>query len=431
MVGPRSRRICLSVGGVAALLLASSGGCAPAPVEVLSSQRAESSGQTIVLARFLREEDGSGVAVHGGFGAPTRTFLWRMDDGVSITGFGTTVPSAEAGTAGWVAQALPPGRYFLRIGSADRVHGLDYTFRVLPAVSATYVGSFPLRCLATQRQDLCWSVTPPSAQPAESVPRVPAHDGAPNVALATRADLTSERVGWPLPASIEVSADGAAWRTSVNWLDFVDQTGSREAFQSAGRLMDAAAPIGSVNELGALVVSPLVAAALVSVAVGAAATASEAAEANRTQQRWTTCLQRLGTSITPESLAGQVPPPPVPAAPAGQQRSRMPLDGAIWQASVTRVTLRRCGEPTHLGVETAVRWRSADRETYFVRQVSGPRDDPALVFSRPAPWEAPLRDWAACRPLEAYCAVGGEQLVLDEIGAALLAGRDALLAWRQ
>jgi hypothetical protein len=420
-------------GLVSALALAA---CAPvlAPVELTPAElrRAASGGDVLVLARFHRADTGEGIFV-GGPAASVPAQVTRIEDGQARP-FGATTGAAAAGARGWVLQALPPGAYYLTLGSGDaQGEGRAFTFAVPPGAGTAYVGSFPFDCPYTAAQP-CQAVGAPVAEVAAVLPGLPEGTAPAQPLPAARFSVAAATRGWPAPAGIATGIDQVAVRSAINWEDFVSREGSRQTFRAAGGMAAVGASIirasgSQTAELGLVIAAPFFAASLGTVAVGGLVAGAEAIHRAMVEREWRPCLEGLNgqaapATIGPRLAAALATPPPA----AGRRGAE--LSAAPWRAEVTRIVLRRCGEAGQYGVEVATRWTAPGRELRILREVPGAPPMPGLVFQNRMPWEAEAGGPATCRPLADYCAAGGPPLLADAVVEAVAAARDALLESR-
>jgi hypothetical protein len=154
------------------------------------------------------------------------------------------------------------------------------------------------------------------------------------------------------------------------------------------------------------------------------------ARAAAARAAWSPCEATIGAALAPDRVARHLDavfPPP-----RGGRQAASP-----WQATVTRVVLRHCGQGAGtFGLEVATDWTGqapgATAPAYqasFVRPVEGATPDSRLRWSTPAPWEVQVAPAGACRPLGEWCAAGGRAL-LDEVARSVAGARDAIAATR-
>lgn len=413
----------------AALALAA---CAPArapePLTAADLRRAGSGGEVLVLARFHRADTGEGIFV-GGQTASVPAHVTRMEDGQSRR-FGATTASAEAGARGWVLQPLPPGNYYMTLGSGGGSGGAGhtYTFWVPPAPGAAYIGSFPFGCVYTVDRP-CDDIRPPLADPEEARPPLPEGTGAARTHLATPFARETVIAGWPMPSSITAGIDSVAVQSAINWEDFVSRDGSRRTFRTAGGIAAIGVYALEGREVGAIVAAPFFAASLGTVAIGGLVAGAEGIHRAVVEHQWQPCLVGLSAQTAPTAVGPRlsqalaVTPPAVP-------RGADAVSAAPWRVDVTRIVLRRCATAGEYAVEVAARWTAPRREARFLRQVPGAPPMPELTFPSRMPWENQAGGPATCRPLAEYCQAGGPPLVADAVVEALVAERNALLAGR-
>jgi hypothetical protein len=406
-------------------------GCAPAlaPVELTSAElrRAAAGGDVLVLARFHRADTGEGVFV-GSPAASVPAQVTRIEDG-QTRAFGTTTGAAAAGARGWVLQALPPGTYYLTLGTGYvQAQGRAFTFAVPPGAGAAYVGSFPFDCPYTIARP-CQAVGAPRAEAAGAHPPLPDGSAPTRTHLAEVFNLARASRGWPVPSAVAIGIDQVAVQSAVNWDDFAGRQGSRGTFRAAGGIADLGVAAGRAGTAGAIIAVPFFVVALGTVAVGGMVAGAETIHRSVVEREWRPCLDALGAQTAPGAIAPRlaaalaVPPPE-----AGRRGAE--VSAAPWRAEVTRIVLRRCSEAGTYGVEVATRWMAPGREARFLRGVAGAPPLPGLAFPNRMPWEAEAGGPATCRPLADYCTAGGAPLVADAVVEAVAAARDALLAGR-
>jgi hypothetical protein len=404
--------------------------CAPvlAPVELTPAdlRRAAGGGEVLVLARFHRADTGEGVFV-GGPAASVPAQVTRIEDG-QARAFGGTTAAAAAGARGWVLQALPPGAYYLTLGTGDaQGEGRAFTFAVPAGAGVAYVGSFPFDCAYTVAAP-CQAIGAPVAEAAAALPALPDGLGPARPLPAARFSIAAAARGWPAPAAITAGIDAVAVRSAINWEDFVSREGSRGTFRVAGGMAALGVQALQGREVGLIIAAPFFAASLGTVAVGGLVAGAEAIHQATVEREWRPCLEGLNAQASPAAIgprlaAALAVPPPAPA------RRGAEAPAASWRAEVTRIVLRRCGGSGY-GVEVATRWTAPGRELRFLREVPGAPPLPGLVFPHRMPWEAEAGERAVCRPLADYCAAGGPPLVAEAVAEAMAAARDALLAGR-
>jgi hypothetical protein len=374
-------------------------------------------------------------------------------------------PGAVAFTARdrrWIAMRAEPGRYRLAHGMIhitpsgghfpDTGVPLRYDGQVIevaPGIGIAYVGTLRVSCAEGRGRiamdsecriepDLLMETDLARAVAAEHLARAGSF-----AALATLPALPApERLRVTPPAGVtEIAAAPEGWRVAVDWTEFSGDAASREAFRTAGGLMDTAAAIGGSSELGAMVSLPIIAAAAVAGAVGLAQAGAEQVAQSRAAQDWGDCAARVAAALAPETVAARLrsalPPPP----PATARRRRSEPEGAApasWRLGVTRVVLRRCAGPeTGYGVDVASQWTAwtpgATEPAYdatLVVPVAGGIDDTRQQARRPRPWETVLPASLPCRAFAAYCAAGSEAALTQDVVDGVLAARDAIATAR-
>jgi hypothetical protein len=397
---------------------------------------AVSQGRTYVVARFQRNS-GQGVAVspYPNPAAGSLIAVQRMDTGEPVR-FGTRSLSPEALEAGWVAEPLAPGRYFMLVRPNWRnPSGRDrrFVFDVPDGTGAVYIGTFAMDC--GDAGAVCGVIGNVLTEREGSIPPVPGLAQQPVSRLASSWPPARAFTGWPPPARIEATVAMDAWKPGFGWRSLVGDEASAAARRTSRQFGDAAwqASRGS-DPTGAIIAAPF---ALGAVAAGAAASragSQERAAATAAEGRWGACIERLGAAL-PSGIRIGIGAQGASAAAAVR---RPAAQATVWHATVTRVTLRACATPGHLGVEVATRWTAADREAMFVRTVSGARIVSAEtdqmrqgsippMFAWPASWETPVGPQAECRPIEVVCAPNGAGLVRRDVEDALVAARDHLM----
>ena len=149
----------------------------------------------------------------------------------------------------------------------------------------------------------------------------------------------------------------------------------------------------------------------------------------------TQCLDSLGSAVPAEARDATPAATPEPAPPPRGRRSASPPPNP-WNASVTRLAIRRCGAAPHgLGVEVATRWTlgTADDapELHFGRPVRFVRaEGPPGTVEPERPWELSAGPEAPCRQVAAYCGPGGAALLREDLAAAIEAARQAIVTGR-
>jgi hypothetical protein len=151
---------------------------------------------------------------------------------------------------------------------------------------------------------------------------------------------------------------------------------------------------------------------------------------------WSPCEATIAAALAPDKVAQHLQAA-MPRPRAGRQPASSPPASSAWEATVSRVVLRHCGQGAgSFGVEVATDWTGrapgAEAPAYqasFIRPVEGATPDRRLRWSTPAPWEMPVAPSGACRPLVEWCADGGRAL-LDEVARSVTGARDAIAATR-
>jgi hypothetical protein len=143
----------------------------------------------------------------------------------------------------------------------------------------------------------------------------------------------------------------------------------------------------------------------------------------RARERWGACLAGIGATLSPAAVERHLQASPLHAA-----------RGTPWQAELTRVLLRPCGEEgaNRYGLEVTTRWSGqaggAAFDAAYTRGVAGATEDRRLRHPRRPPWELPVASEAACRPLEALCGEEGSARLLEDVLRAATEARDAIAA---
>ncbi|MBR0659146.1 hypothetical protein [Neoroseomonas oryzicola] len=409
----------------AALALAA---CAPArapePLTTADLRRAGSVGEVLVLARFHRTDTGEGIFV-GGPTASVPAFLTRLEDGREER-FGGSAPSVPAAAAGWVIQPLRPGAYHLTLGGYGAPEdGRAFLVTVPSGGGVTYIGSIGFDCPYTVDRP-CRRLAAPVEEPLAARPALPGTSGAQQVSLARRHEAREATRGWPPPSRIEVAVDRASVRSAIDWEDLVGREGSREVIRAAGGIGGLGVAGAQGGSAGAILMAPVFAVALVTVAVGGIAAGAEAAHRSAVEHQWRPCLDALGEGVPASAIEARIPPATWDeAGSGGRQRSRPTV---AWQVEVTRVVLRRCpGEGLAYGAEVGMRWTTPGREAHITRAMRYPPSAPGLRFQVPPVWELPVTEGVTCRPLADYCRPEGAGLLAADVADAVAAARDVLL----
>jgi len=367
---------------------------------------------------------------------PSQSETWSLDTERRIrSSTGQTIwrpVSRQRTQAGdWWQAALAPGRYVIRF--AD---GTSAAFQVPVQASRVYIGSLRPDCVTGTYVPGCEPpglVQDESATAAEILGAQAQTLAGPVTALSRPFDIGAARRGWPAASGIVASTSPDAWQASMNWHEFIDRGGSRFFLGSGVGTAVLGLQIGSALSVptagyGMLVAVPFLGLGAGLGAIGlAAAVGEEAAEEFRRHQL-TPCLEGLASQLAAPALdqriASSVRPPE--AAPS---RAARPRGAAVpWQATVTRLVLRRCGDRGSYGLEVASRWTAPGRDARFVRSVSGAQSEPQLNYPRPAPWETVAPTEAPCRPFVRYCEPDGADLLRQDVIDALAAARDTIAA---
>ncbi len=426
----KRRRVAAAPSAVAGLLLSA---CAPAlapeALTVSDLRRASAAGETMVVARFHRADTGAGIFV-GGPTSSVPAFIWRMEDRREAR-FGAMTGSPAAGAAGWVAQGLVPGSYYMEVGGGmAQAEGRAFTFSVPAGGGVAYIGSFPFACPYTTAAP-CLAISPPQEEATAARPALPEVAGPRRAVIASPFRRDTAHAAWPAPMRIETGIDRVAVQTAVDWDDFASRAGSRGTFRAAGGIAGLGMSAGQAGQAGAIIAVPFFVGALGVVAVGGLVAGAEAIHRAQVERQWQPCLDALGEQAAPSMLerrmaeALSVPPGPSAARRGGD------VPASAWQVQLTRVVLRRCAGAGLYGVEVGMRWTAPGREARFMRRVDGAPDVPGLASSSPARWETPTDGDAPCRPLAEYCRPEGEPLVMRDVIDAVAAARDAILGARR
>ncbi|PWS38738.1 hypothetical protein DFH01_05630 [Falsiroseomonas bella] len=412
-------------GRLAFALLALLAGCSTAQQPpVISSWDSAALGGSVMLLRILPAEGGPAAWAQA----------WRFD--------GPTAPDefpllADGG--GWRSAASVPGRRFLRLRASPDATPQDFTFTVPDGQATLDLGTFRQVCNSTAECRLVREARPASdaeaALPPQHRERLPV--------VVTPMQSYPPRLadsGLALPTAPAIRVDSRSWVAAVDWTAIVTDL---EAMPSPP-----AGPFTSAGDdvLLAIMLLPIIVPLLVIVAIAkseserrAGVEAAEArsrdlalqARVEAARAAWSPCEATIAAALAPDSVAQHLQS--AFARPrAGRQAAASP-----WDATVSRVVLRHCGEgPGSFGVEVATDWTGrapgSDSPAYrasFVRPVEGATPDRRLRWSTPAPWEMQVAPSGACRPLAEWCAAGGRAL-LDEVAAAVTGARDAIAATR-
>ncbi|WP_270936170.1 hypothetical protein [Falsiroseomonas oryzae] len=315
--------------------------------------------------------------------------FWSLDDPawsgfVQRWVFSTRPSTGLLGNEAWISARLPPGRHLLELRALPGDVPSLHAFTLPPGPASVYLGTFARACDAAGNACRLLPATGDDAAAAEAV--VP------------EAQETSYTAG--------VALHGG--------------------------------PGGDII-LGLVVMVALLPIALVAVAVmaerdrqGRLRAEERAARLEELRAAWSPCEATIAAALTPERVQAHL----AAAAPAElvSRPVAAPRDQP-WQATVTRVVLRRCGTDA-FGVEVATRWTARRPgaaepafDAHYSRSVEGAQRDRGLRFSDRPPWEVPVTPEAACRPLAAWCADGGAAL-LDQVRQAVAGARDAIAATR-
>lgn len=380
--------------------------------------------------------------------------VWALDDPggkgfVQRWVFSTRPSTGLQGSDAWISVPLPPGRHLVELRAMPGGARTLQTVQIPPHRAAVYIGTFRRTCEAASAA--CRLLPADGADAAAAQAVVPdAHRAAfpPAVALARLYPPTLRDTGLAAPAAPRLSVDAASWIAAVDWNAIAGGgalLGVQQGTYTSGSMTDAlAAPYGAAVAAGAAAPAiVLLAAVVVLVPVGLIGLAVESERTRRTQAAaaerearaaelraaWSPCEATIAGALTPDRVQAHL----AASIPAPRQRATQP--GQPWQASVTRVVLRRCGADG-FGVDVATRWTAQQPgaaepafDAHYSRWVEGAQADRRLRFSERPPWEVPVTPEAACRPLAAWCADGGAAL-LDQVLQAVTGARDAIAATR-
>jgi hypothetical protein len=426
MFRPRSRP-----GRLAFALVALLAGCSTEQQpSVASSWGGAALGGSAMLLRILTAEGGPATTAQ----------VWRFDGRNEPNEF-QPLPSG----GGWRSQAANSGRHFLRLRGAPDAPPQDYTFTVPTGQVTLDLGTFRQDCATGAPCRLVREARP--ASEAEAV--VPPQYRERLPVVVTPMQSYPPRLagsGLPAPTAPAVRVDAASWVAAVDWRALLDEgveipQPPAGSYSSAG---DGLEGLGMLVALGATIVVMVPVLLVIMIArsererrASAAATdlrsRAEALQARVEAARaaWSPCEATIAAALSPDSVAQHLQSA-FPRPRSGRQAEATP-----WEATVSRVVLRHCGQgPGTFGVEVATDWTGrapgAEAPAYrasFVRPVEGATPDARLRWSTPAPWETPVAPAGACRPLAEWCVDGGRAL-LDEVARSVTGARDAIAATR-
>jgi hypothetical protein len=353
------------------------------------------------------------------------------------------LPSATAGAAGWLAIARPSGRHLIRLRASAEAPSQDFMVTVPDGRAAVLAGTFRRDC--PDGEASCRLVPVPTEESAarEAIPEA-RRAGFPLV-VAPAQPYPPRLAGTALPPPVApaIRLDTLSWVSAVDWQAVLgEDTEIPEppagSFSNSGSDLAGALLIAT----GAIVIlAPIAIVAMIAqsqrdqqarVAAEEARRRAEAliARAEAARAAWSPCEATIGAALSPDRVARHLDA--TFPSPRGARAGANP-----WQATVTRVVLRHCGQgPGTFGLEVATEWTGqapgAATPAYradFVRPVDGATPDTRLRWSTPAPWEVPVAPAGACRPLGEWCAAGGRAL-LDEVARSVAGARDAIAATR-
>ena len=404
--------------------------------------------------------------------------LWSIETGQRLARPGQLQVSRAAGQAGWRHDGpLPAGRYFLRLASPDprAITPTDLTFTVpAEAPQVLYIGSFRIDCPGSAP---CRVAPAPEDQSeaarallAAEAPAIPA----PVTRLARPYPPDFAASGLPAPAVPAIRVDTRLWLAAIDWNaltsggalpapaqadpdgprsdrgDWPEDAEMASTSNMGGQIGGAiggavvgSGGAGAILALGVMVAIVVVVVPIVLISRAIAedqrnrrseAEARRAAEALRAaalaQEQWGPCAAGIAATLAPDSVERHLQARLAPQRAAGRAAA---LPGP-WEATVSRVVFRHCGaQPDQHGVEVATRWTArrpgtaeAEFDVAYARGVAGAVPDRRLTHSERAPWELPVANEAACRPLAAYCGTAGSALLLEEVTRGVTEARDAI-----
>jgi hypothetical protein len=432
MLRPRSRP-----GGLAFALTALLAGCSTAqPPLVTTSWDGAASGGSVLLLRILPAEGGPAAMAQA----------WRFDGRNEPNEF-RSLPDG----AGWRSQAAHSGRHFLRLRASPDAPPQDFTVTIPTGQATLDLGTFRQDCTTGVPCQLVRETRPASEAAAAVPPQY--RERLPVVVMPMQPyPPRLAGSGLPAPTAPTVRVDPVSWVAAVDWSALAEEGGDLgppqgdytrggmgEALAAPFALAAAGPAIVVVAALVVLVPIALVALIVKSErerrdnAAAADARSRELALQARVQEAraaWSPCEATIGAALSPDSVARHL------QSALPRPRSR-PSEGSAWEATVSRVVLRHCGQGSAtFGVEVATEWTGrapgVEAPAYrasFVRPVQGAAPDRRLRWSTPAPWEIPVAPSGACRPLAEWCADGGRAL-LDEVARSVTGARDAIAATR-
>lgn len=433
---PRGSRVFArkAIAALAALLTA----CSNARVETMNPARqaeVAGHGDSIVLMRFAGQRGGkpfNPLADIDGNAGP-RVVFRNLDTEAtyrSPTDLHFPAPSEDAAKAGWAYFPLPGGSYYLALNTSLRdlgTPGQGLRFDVPATSSVVYIGTFSISCAgdaapsASGPCDAQARIDDESAEAAEVAAKSLPGIGTFAVGLAVAYDAQSGGERLQSSAAPDIAFDRATWRLRREQDEPPPKPSSSSPSYSSGGGWGGGNPLSGCGGpgCGALLLTIL----LVAGTIYAVDQIDKAlAEPERKP-----CTDALSESVTIDKLK------PLLTGFTFSADARPAAEGAPdhWEASVSRVLLRKCSMGDTYAVEVAAHWRGIEtrtgRASFDAVLVSAPQS-PASDKRVAHPWDrnSPLPPWelripvaSMCRPLAEYCASDSSDIVLRDIANAL------------
>ncbi|HVM81487.1 MAG TPA: hypothetical protein VMU06_20870 [Stellaceae bacterium] len=419
-----------ALAALAALLTA----CSNARVEPMSAARqteAAGRGDSIVLMRFAgqgADKPFNPLADIDSSVGP-RVVFQNLDTEATFRSpadLHFPAPSAELADSGWVYFELPAGSYYLGLNTSAtdlRAPGQGLRFVVPTQSSIVYIGTFRISCAGDKALRACEAqarIEDESSEATEIAARNFSTVGGfiPELATAYGSQPDGER----LAASVapDISFSRAAWHLSREQ-DEPPPPKPHPLSSSPGSGWSGGNAFSGCGGPGC---GELVLAVLIVAGVIIAVDQIDKALAGPKQQPCTTALRG---SIAVDRLK-----PLLTGFAFDADAQQTPTGGSLrWEASVSRVLLRKCATGDSFAVEVAARWRAVEARTgrtpfdaVLVSAPSSPWSDRRVAHpwdrnSPLPPWELAIPEPSACRPLADYCAADGAGLVAQDVAGAL------------
>jgi hypothetical protein len=433
-----SRRLQSGARKALAMMTAALTACSNVSVEEMTPRRATEVTQknsSVVLMRFVgRRADKPFMPI-----ADTRTpesprvVFRNLDLGTTFRSVGDLefpAPSKEAASAGWTHFVLPPGSYYLALHTPQRVLGTptqNLSFTVPDHSSVTYVGTLFISCTGSTDANYMGSVPWPcepeaqvrdeTSEAAEVAARYFAGIGPLVTELALPYARPSPGGELPPPVSPEIVLTPGEWLLRPDGDDSVRKTSTTSSASGGGggSLLNGCGGPGC----GALLLLIIVAAGVIY--------AVHELSSDETEGKLKACASPLADAgSAAESLKSRLSREPADRSIADSAAAQQPAS-ARWEASLTRVMLRKCLAPHSYGIEVAARWRALESgpgrarfDAVLVRAPQGAAFDKrvshpwAYASALPA-WEVQMPTPSPCRPIADYCAPNGSDLALQDI----------------